>query len=138
MLYRCNPQYFFVFLIFSNRLCFDKKRKPLLTAVQRRLGEYWSKREARSIASGGIRLWKIWNKKLNDQSFNHMQTSGTVKKQPLIYLFIFVCVCCTHSMEEEETAHLVPWVGFYLRESKICVIWIHASNFFASWSTKNL
>lgn len=34
-----------------------------LTAVQRRLGEYWRSREARSIASGGIRLWKTWSKK---------------------------------------------------------------------------
>ena len=30
-----------------------------LTAVQRRLGEYWRRRDVRSIASGGIRLWKI-------------------------------------------------------------------------------
>lgn len=30
------------------------------TAVQRKLGEYWRRREVRSIASGGIRLWNIW------------------------------------------------------------------------------
>lgn len=30
-----------------------------LTAVQRKLGEYWRRREVRSIASGGIRLWNI-------------------------------------------------------------------------------
>jgi len=29
-----------------------------LTAVHRRLGEYWRSLDARSIASGGIRLWK--------------------------------------------------------------------------------
>ena len=32
-----------------------------LTAVHRRLGEYWRSLDARSIASGGIRLWKTWN-----------------------------------------------------------------------------
>jgi len=30
-----------------------------LTALHRRFGEYWRRRETRSIASGGIRLWKI-------------------------------------------------------------------------------
>ena len=29
-------------------------------------------------------------------------------------------------------------MGFDLRESKICIIRIHASNFFSSWSAKNL
>jgi len=30
-----------------------------LTALHRRFGEYWRRRETRSIASGGILLWKI-------------------------------------------------------------------------------
>jgi hypothetical protein len=30
----------------------------ILTAVHRRLGEYWSSLETRSTASGGILLWK--------------------------------------------------------------------------------
>jgi hypothetical protein len=39
----------------------EAKHKKL-TAVQRRLGEYWRSREARSIASAGILLWKIWER----------------------------------------------------------------------------
>ena len=34
----------------------------ILTAVQRRLGEYWRSRDARSMVSGGIRLWKTWRR----------------------------------------------------------------------------
>lgn len=36
----------------------QKGNRIELTAVQRRLGEYCNSLEARSIASGGIRLWK--------------------------------------------------------------------------------
>lgn len=32
----------------------------------------------------------------------------------------------------------MPRMSFNLREPKICITWIHASNFFSSWSTKNL
>lgn len=32
----------------------------VLTAVHRRLGEYCSSLETKSTASGGMRLWNIW------------------------------------------------------------------------------
>jgi len=50
-----------------NRFKNNNKRNEIikiLTAEQRRLGEYWRRREARSIASGGILLWKIWRIKV--------------------------------------------------------------------------
>lgn len=33
--------------------------------------------------------------------------------------------------------HLVPWVSLNLRELKFSVIWVHALNFFSSWSSQN-
>lgn len=32
----------------------------------------------------------------------------------------------------------MPRMSFNLREPKICVVRIHATNFFSSWSAKNL
>lgn len=58
---------------------YEKNRKMKPTAVQRRLGEYWRRREARSIASGGILLWKICTKKLKSQKGTPRQTNW--KKQ---------------------------------------------------------
>ena len=44
----------------SNRpLMRQQDMKKKLTALHRRFGEYWRRRETRSIASGGILLWKI-------------------------------------------------------------------------------
>lgn len=37
-----------------------------------------------------------------------------------------------------EKQYLVPWMGFNLWKFKLCVIRIHAFNFFSSWSTQNL
>lgn len=34
--------------------------------------------------------------------------------------------------------HLVPWMSFDLGKPEIRKFWIHASNFFSSWSTENL
>jgi hypothetical protein len=91
-----------------------------LTAVHRKFGEYWRRRDARSIASGGIRLWKICNSKIIQLKLCIITSSNK------------------HNLINKYFTYLVPWMGFDLREFKFCVAGIHAANFLMCWSTKNL
>lgn len=55
----------------------------ILTAVDRRFGEYCSSLETRSTASGGVRLWKIWRPRLC-QLNSHIIQKKKKKKNDLL------------------------------------------------------
>lgn len=86
----------------------------ILTAAQRKLGEYWSSLETRSTASGGMRLWNIWKSTLE----------------------MTCCVVYTSQFYEGvgynklHFKYLVPWMSFNLRKFELIIVGIHTFNFF--------